>query len=154
VPASEELKKMAKMLPVWKEDDKALEDLSEADMAPVMLEFLRVYECSLREREMYLSIYILRDEDGSGSLLFGDYVDRKEEQDQQIHRELIIARATLERILGLMGGYDRLRPLALDIECIKRASLDLRNVLGLAADASSCMPKSWDTHGSLRDLPE
>ncbi len=62
------------------------------------------------------------------------------------------ARPTLERTLSIIGGLDRLNLLKLDIECLRRASLDLRNTLGLVAEAASCMPRSWDVRGSLRDM--
>lgn len=150
VPASEPLREMAAGLPAYRD----AENLSETDMAPVLLEFLRVYECSMKQQEEYAVVYIPREFASGGFMGLGNYLSKKAEQKQTMQDELRVSRTALERTLGLIGGYDRLRPLALDIECIKRASLDLRNVLGLAADASACLPRTWDTHGSLRDLAE
>lgn len=150
VPATTELREIAGYLPGYREGNK-LEELNESDVGAVMLEFLRVYECSMLERKSYLLIRIPQEE---GPMMSWELLDIKKEQEATIDRELDVSRATMEKTMALVGGYDRLRPLALDVECIKRASLDLRNVLGLASDASSCLPKVWDTHGSLRDLPE
>lgn len=150
VPATTALREIAAYLPGYREGNK-LESLNEADIGAVMLEFLRVYECSMLERKSYLLIRIPQEE---GTMMSWELLDIKKEQEQKIDDELNVSRATMEKTMALVGGYDRLRPLALDVECIKRASLDLRNVLGLASDASSCLPKAWDTHGSLRDLAE
>lgn len=151
VPASQALRRVASELPAY---SNSLGNLSEVDMAPVLLEFLRVYECSMKQREEYLSIYVPREFSRTETMSLGDFFEEKARQKKIMDEEMRVSRPALERTLGLISGYDRLRPLALDIECIKRASLDLRNVLGLASDASSCLPRIWDTHGSLRDLKE
>lgn len=150
VPASEPLQALAATLPAYRD----AESLTEVDMAPVLLEFLRVYECSMKQRKEYLSVYIPREYSPNTFMRLGDFFAAKSVQNDIMEKEMRVSRLALERTLGLIGGFDRLRPLSLDIECIKRASLDLRNVLGLASDASSCLPRAWDTHGSLRDLQE
>lgn len=148
LPASIELRTVAQMIPQWRQI--GIAKLTEADMSSVLLEFLRVYECSMNEREEFLSVLIPREQNRP---LQRDEFNKLKEADVSImNDERLIARPTLNRTLSLVGGYDRLRPLALDIECIKRASLDLRNVLGLAADASACLPRIWDAKQSLRDL--
>jgi len=151
VPASDELKEIAASLPGYYKDLSKLGSVTETDIGPVLLEFLRVYECSMRERQRLLPILVPKE--ATGAIYVGEYLESEGADIKIINEELAIARPTLERTLTIIGGYDRLRPLTLDIECIKRTSLDLRNVLGLAADASSCLPRVWDTHGSLRDLP-
>lgn len=151
---SPDLQETADMFPMGKRLV-AQKKLGEGDMATVLLEFLRVYECSLKEREQYLFTKIPLEEVGpEGVMDIGDLLTKEQEQRQLIARELAVSRPALEQTLSLLGGFDRLQPLSLDIECIKRTSLDLRNVLGLAADASSCLPKAWDTHQSLLNLPE
>jgi hypothetical protein len=40
-----------------------------------------------------------------------------------------------------------------DFECVRRASLDLRNVLGLLSEALSCAGRALDAKSSLRDPP-
>ena len=123
--------------------------LSELDFPVVLQELLRVYECSLLERQAFLPTLILQEH---GGMNHWEFLDQQAEENQAINSDLRIARPALERTLQIVGGYDLLRPLALDIECIKRTSLDLRNVLGLAAEVSTCLPRSWDGHDSLRDL--
>lgn len=150
IPPSGALRSMAEKLPAWKEDDR-LNRLSESDAGGVLMEFLRVYECSMNERSYYLSNKLL-DEEGSMNLF--DLQKKETEQRAIITRELDIARPAMARTLAIVGGFDRLAPLSVDIECLKRSSLDLRNVLGLAAEASACLPKAWDPHGSLRDLAD
>lgn len=140
------LRALAQQLAPWKTPEK-LATLSETDFGPVLLEFLRTYECSLHERNNFLPV--IR---SVGGVDRGEYERTIADDRRIIQRELLVSRPTLERLLTLVGAFDRLRPLSTDIECIKRASLDLRNVVGLTADAVSCMPRIWDARGSLRDI--
>ncbi len=150
---------LASMLPEWG----GTREVSEADLAAVLLEYLRVYECSLQQRGQFLSVFILREQgqfttqpDGS-EIQFMPSPDLTKEQEKEstiISHELATARPILERTLAFLGGIDRLRPLSAELECLKRASLDLRNATGLLAESASCMPKIWDARGSLRDLPD
>lgn len=151
---TDELQSLASTLPPWKG-----KKVSELELAPVLLEYLRTYECSLQEKKYFLYLSPLEQESGASSepakdLPLGDYVTQVTEESEIIERELASARPILERTLTLAGGLDRFRPLAMDVECINRASLDLRNVLGLTAEASACMPRIWDARGSLRDPPQ
>lgn len=57
----------------------------------------------------------------------------------------------LERTLHTMRSFDGNYGAARNIWCYELASLDLRNELGLVADATSCMPKIWDAVTSLHD---
>jgi hypothetical protein len=151
VPATEQLRKMAGMLPAWREPER-LASLNETDMGPVLLEFLRVYECSMKEREAFLTVTIQNElQEWTGIM---EFEKKKDEEKAIMAKEIAVSRETLNRTLGIVSGYDRLRPLSLDIECLKRASLDLRNILGLASDASACLPRITDTHQSLRDLAD
>ena len=152
------LKDLADQLPEWGPS----RDLSEADLGPVLLEYLRVYECSLVQRGQFLNVFIVREKGTKSTQTNGtelQVIDRSDltAQEQKetaiIQRELDTARPTLERALAFLGGIDRMRPLTAELECLKRASLDLRNNTGLMAEAASCMPKVWDARGSLRDLP-
>lgn len=147
IPASDALMKMAEMIPAWKD---RTNELYESDMQVVLLEFLRVYECSMDEKGLFLPVTLTQQE----GMERGAFTNTMNETRTTIAHEKTIARETLERTLGLVNGYDRLQPLTIDIECLKRSSLDLRNVLGLASDISSCLPRIWDAKGSLRDLKE
>lgn len=159
VKPSKELTELAEKLPEW--GTTRTEELSEVDLAPVLLEYLRVYECAIEERSSFLGLIIV-DERGRTTeengvvrktLSRSDLNAEQERQSAVIARELTVSRITLERTLSFLGGIDRLRPLSVELECLKRTSLDLRNTLGLASEAMSCMPKMLDARGSLRDLP-
>lgn len=153
------LRELAESLPPWK-DEEALNKLSEADIGTVLLEYLRIYECSLNERRNNVLALRVQKESASEGSSTGLLTDRgeidteKELQENIIERELLIAKPTLERTLTVIGGQDRLRPLSVTIECLKRASLDMRNVLGLNAQVAACMPRARDARGSLRDLAD
>ncbi len=157
---SEQLRFLAEQLPEW--GSSRTEDLSEADIGPVLLEWLRVYECSLFQRSKFLSTTIVKEmgterELSDGTMIQtipdGDFTREQLRQRDIIATQILVSRPALERTLAFMGGADRLRPLSAELECLKRASLDLRNATGLTAETASCMPKIWDARGSLRDLP-
>lgn len=158
VKPTDELRELAESLPPW-QSEKAREDLSETDIGPVLLEYLRTYECSLSERRNFLSVIIPREWRTSSSskpstLTWGNTNQSTLEQQRHIDYEMLLSRPTLDRTLLLVGGHDRLRPLSLDIECLKRVSLDIRNIMGLVSQASACMPRIRDARGSVRDLPD
>lgn len=157
---SSALSALAAKLPEW--GPSRAGELSEADLGSVLLEHLRVYECALYRREQFLEVFIIREQGTTETVGDEDIQtipspDLSQEQQRQqalIEREIKTARPTLERAISYLGGIDRLRPLTAELECLKRASLDLRNATGLMAESASCMPKAWDARGSLRDLPE
>jgi len=155
------LSALAAQLPEWGASRAGR--LSEADIGPVLLEYLRVYECALYERERFLvptvqdeKEKVETDEDGNETRTIDrtELVNEKDRQQKILTEELLTARPALERTIAFLGVIDRLRPLSAELECLKRASLDVRNVTGLTAEAASCMPKMWDARGSLRDLSE
>ena len=130
------------------------------DVGPVLLEYLRTYECALNERKNFIGIIVPKENASNAGqnvsvsmdrILYNDTTD---EQRSTIDHELAVSRATLNRTLTIIGGEDRLRPLSLDIECLKRVSLDIRNITGLISQASACLPRIRDARGSLRDLPD
>jgi hypothetical protein len=145
------LQALAAQLPPW-EDHATLVTLSEGDIGAVLLEYLRIYECALQNRALSLAPDIAKDITKDGRWELGKFVTEHPKQEQKIQKELTLARRALHRTLALLGGIDRLRPLSTSLECLQRASLDLRNVLGLAADTTACLPRIWDARGSLRDL--
>ncbi len=147
--ASGELQALASTLEPWKK-----RTVSELELAPVLLEYLRIYECSLDEKRYFLTTEQQKSSASSAGtqLGYGSFISGKTEDEIMIRRELATARPILERTLSIVGGLDRLKPLAMDIECLKRASVDLRNGMGLVAEAAACMPRAIDARGSLRDL--
>lgn len=150
VKPTQDLRDLAGQLPPW-QDSQKLQSLSEADIGPVLLEYLRVYECALNERNNFKMIKIQQEKNGGNDFTNATEASREE---GIIDHELAIARPALDRTLQIVGGADRLRPLALDIECLKRTSLDIRNILGLVSQVSACLPRVRDARGSLRDLPD
>jgi hypothetical protein len=156
---SSALSSLAARLPEW--GPSRAGELSEADLGPVLLEHLRVYECALHERERFVTVFAqdeisekTTDENGKVTEVTDRMALTKEQERQKkiITEEILTARPALERTIAFLGGIDRLRPLSAELECLKRASLDLRNATGLMAEAAACMPKIWDARGSLRDL--
>ena len=136
---------------------------TQADTVPVLLEYLRVYECSLVERSMSLPVEIWREETDRRGLLpggldanpffFMTFWETWGKQSQDIRRELAISRPTLQRVLEFMGTIHMTRMFEQDAECIQRASLDIRNAIALSADAAACLPRIWNAKDPLRDLP-
>lgn len=155
-----DLRALAAILPPWNPEKQKsarfLENLSEADIGSVLLEHLRVYECALKERKKNLMQEVRTDLDNNPDVpkpvTMSQVLNQTSKEQKQIGDELVAARVALNRTLTIIGSLDRLRPISLELECIQRASLDLRNVLGLAADTTACLPRMWDTRGSLRDL--
>ena len=152
VQPSAELLAIAKDLPPWRKGSDLLA-LSEMDMGAVLLEYLRVYECSLKEHLLFMPGYLERDLRVTPNLNLEDvYTVEDPKRRRQIQDELVLARKAIERTLAVTGSADRLRPLDTNFECLQRSSLDIRNILGLAADTTACMPRVWDARGSLRDI--
>lgn len=150
VAGSGPLQSLASRLAPWKN-----RAASELELGPVLQEYLRTYECALQEKRYFLPTSRQSSSSSQGPELgYGRFVSEEQDDASVISRELASARPLLERTLSIVGGMDRLQPLSLDIECIRRASLDLRNTLGLTAEAAACMPRAWDVRGSLRDLKE
>lgn len=161
VQPSSALKNLAARLPEW--GPSRVATLSEADMSSVLLEYLRVYECSLLQRGQFLNVFIVQEESTVQTLPDGSEIQvipraklsgEQARQRKIITHEIETARPILERTISFIGGIDRLRPLSAELECLKRASLDLRNATGLMAETASCMPKIWDARGSLINLSD
>lgn len=154
----EPLKTLARSLAPWqKEEDIA--KLKQSDMSLVLIEYLRVYECALLEYSAFEAPLIVKEktqEAGPGGILqaytYAKLLVDLLERAAVILSELKTARPTLYYTLNLISSYDRLRPLQAEIECVQRASLDIRNMTALTAEASACLPRVWSTKDPLRDL--
>ncbi len=157
-PAPPLLGDIAKKLEPWMENETVF---GQSDTTPVLLEYLRVYECSLAERTTQLPVEIWREETERRALLpgglaanpflFTKLFEEWYKQNREIQIELKVARPTLERVLGFMGTVQMGRVLSQDTNCMQRASLDIRNAIGLAADTASCMPRIWNAKDPMRD---
>lgn len=145
---------IAAQLSPW-QDSQNLARLSEQDFGAVLLEFLRVYECALKQQRTFIDTNIVEDAPlfSNLPLQWGEFGAERKRRETIIQQQLLIARTALNRILMTTGSLDRLRPFLLDLECIERSSLDLRNVLGLVSESAACLPRVWDARGSLRDPP-
>lgn len=135
--------------------------LQSSDIAPVLLEYLRVYECSLAERTTTLDIWHEETERRNGlpggldanPLTYASLFEAWFEQGKEIREELRIARPTLERALALIGTIQMTRAIEQDSECIQRAGVDIRDAIALSADTASCLPRIWNARDPLRDPP-
>lgn len=162
-PATGALRALAAELPPWKSEMRVL-TLTEQQMTGVLLEYMRVYKCSLFEYAeaaqspavvWWFAADHLTDEPGE------EYVDDITAYatsaplaiNRLVNREIATAEEAMERTIAFVGGIDRLHAGDVDFECVRRASLDLRNVLGLLSEALSCAARSLDAKSSLRDPP-
>ena len=150
--------------------------LGQLDVGTVLLEYLRMYECALVERSLFLITDTLTQErereermkelksETSGNALeallkvlkrrpmnWTSYLHFVIRDRQIILNELITARRSLNRTLTFLSGFNRMKPIDMELKCLQQASLDVRNGLALAADASSCLSRIWNAKDVLRD---
>ncbi len=69
----------------------------------------------------------------------------------RIQSEKERARLAVLRTFHTLRSFELNYAYVKQLVCFQRASLDLRNELGLLADTTSCMPKIWDALTSLHD---
>lgn len=138
---------LARKLAPWQKKNPTL-----SEAPSVLLEHLRVYECSLSEWNRFSFGSQVA---GSSSSSVGTRIDtsfhRQAREQKLIQNELSIARPSLHRTLSYVGSALRLHPLSQNMDCLVRASADLRNVLGLAAETSMCLPRTWDVRQTLQN---
>ncbi len=160
VEATDEERMLALRLSPWK-DGAAL---TASDFSAVVLEYLRAYTCTLNGRASMMMSEVAWDaeeEDKLGSfdlfepgsedpLLYTIAMEARREE-LLVKEELAIAPRTVHRLLRYVAALDRLRPVEASLRCLERASLDIRNILALNADASACM-EARKGQSSLRDL--
>jgi hypothetical protein len=80
-----------------------------------------------------------------------DLAVRPEFLEQRITFERGRARTAYEHTLMALRSYELAHPVLQPLLCYLRASNNLKNELGLLADAISCMPRVWDSLTSLHD---
>lgn len=154
------LEDLASKLPPWEDSDDR-DRLTRFDLDKVLLEYLRVYECSIIEFRSALEFDTAVEEfDRAGITdMFMDYfapelLEDAFERSLLIERERLVARRALHRTLTLIGAFDRLRPLEIELECAQRVTLDIRNAMSLTAEVSSCYPRVWNAKDPLRDFED
>lgn len=150
IAASESLKSLAR--------DLGETDASAEEMPALLLQFLERYECALVEESL---IAELRAEESALQQFAGaedqDYAVTDLQAASQLEQraiavELLAARPAMHRTLTYLSGRGRFDSLNGALQCLIGATLDIRNALDLAAEASSCMPRIWDARTSLRTL--
>lgn len=150
--ASGPLRQLASRLPQW---EKRTDDLFESDMPQVLLDYLEAYGCALEYRAHAVYQMMLGKEDETTGEYLSYFETAKNAQRwlKEKNLRLASARESIRRSLVLALGVNKLRPLDQIFTCLNRASKDLRNLTGLAAEAGSCIPvRTWDARGLLRTL--
>ena len=173
--ATDALQTLADKLEPWKsaegkpDGDKEPVTLSQAPS--ILQEYLRVYECALYEYGTKLpenTQQTLKEEakakakdngepvpsDDNIILKKEDIVLRGFSNNDQITYEISRSRQALRDSLLLLSRGRPSSALGGHLECLQRISLDLRNIMGLAAEAGSCIPKSWNARDVLHDYKD
>lgn len=124
------------------------------DIAVELLEWLHTYECALRQQESTLGIQSAAHagDPTDPQVNIKELTEEQRRRSEFISQERTVARLALHRTLILTGGMNRLQPLTNEIRCLTEASFKLRNVFGLLGDSLSCISRSTDAFGSVRDL--
>lgn len=152
------------------------ERLRYADIGRVLTEYLDAYECALYEYKLWndLGVEYIKEateeqkkqssssssagEDSGGWFLnkvdFFTLGEKILERDDLVDHQLAIARPALEKSLQYIANIIRLRPMEAELLCVQRASMDIRNVMALSAEASACLPRTWNAKEVLRDYEE
>jgi hypothetical protein len=135
--------------------------------ASVLGEYMREYECKLSELQQQSLALVSSGDDidepctettssaGTSSscppVSGYDVFERTGAYQQRLQEERTIARTALERTFETLRSFETNYAVAVDLVCIQRLSLDLKNEMSLLADSVSCMPKIWDAVTSLHD---
>lgn len=155
------LSEVASQMEPWKSGTEFYEE----DMMPILSAYLETYECALRAyRARHYgellrqasalprtnSVFPFPSLNSAGSPLLPPLVAQWFKEVPLIEHELALARPALQRTFTYLNGQDRLRALDINLTCLERASLDIRNSMSLAAEASACFPsRIWDSRGGL-----
>ena len=150
-PASGALQSLASLLPGFKG---RAGQLSEMDIGAVLIEWLRVYECAMKEEATFVAPHVEQEfiKHSVKDATYGNHALEVKRRIAYIENALRSGRALTERLMTLIGGFSRLRPLAAELTCLERTSADIRNNLALLGDASTCLPRALNARGSLRDF--
>ncbi len=150
IEASAALQALANTLPRWQG-----KRITENDIEAVLLDYLDTYECTLRtELRNLVSESVDQASSRGRDLDYGQLGSDLWGGREEIRRQAESARESVRRTLTILAGINRMAPLDNIFTCLDRASRDLRNDLGLVAEASQCIPvRTWDARGQLRALP-
>lgn len=156
IPPGDKLLALAQQLPAWQKEA-GQGGLSRHDIAPVLQEYLRLYECALVERNFFLPTEVVSElrsvytRLGISPLEWSEVFTEFLDQRRKIGREVALARPILNRVLTTISGMERFQLLEAEVECLQRASIDARNAVAISAETASCLPRIWDSKDPLRD---
>ncbi len=144
--ASDPLKALAQDMPKWKDAP-----IDESDMAQILLDYLETYGCAERSR----ADTILNEVTGTAGIGYEQIGTATKKRMDDAQAQLDATREAMKRTLQLLIGRSKLQPLDRSFTCLNRSSKDIRNIFGLLAEESACVPvRTWDTKTSLRDLSQ
>ncbi len=143
--------------------DLEVDGVTQENMAAILLQYLGAYECALQTESFVTEPQVsadlerrIREQTGGrttsvnitalGNAFNQEHID--------IQRQIDLSRIALHRTLVYVSGYGRLQPLGGAVQCLLGATVDIRNALDLAAEASACMPRIWNARGSLRTISD
>ncbi len=144
--ASDALQSLAKQLPAW-----ADVSIDESDMPQILLDYLEAYGCAERARSDNILNEVLQDKSIANT--YDKISEEVKSRQDDAQTKLDATRETMKRVLQLLIGRSKLQPLDRSFTCLNRASKDIRNIFGLLAEESACIPeRTWDAKTPLRDL--
>ncbi len=143
-----------------------VEPPTESDMPAVLTAYLRAYTCALQERERELFQSVTAEafdghdeafemdphEGGDEDLSLTAILDEVGAELLLIKEELRTVGPALARTLQYVTNRDRFSMIGTNMVCLERASLEIRNIMGLNAAVSACLPRAWDARDPLRDI--
>jgi hypothetical protein len=151
MPPSPKLQAMAKKLPGLSKNDKKA---GFSSFVPILAEYQRVYECRMLELTEGRIGAVLEGQDTSASSEPGsnaEVIDRATSLTALLVSERHTSRLALERTFNTFRSFELAAPMNIELNCLQREAVDLRNALSLLADTASCMPKIWDAVTSLHE---
>lgn len=152
MPPSPKLKKMAKALPGLSAQDKKAEFSS---FIPIITEYQRVYECRLYELTEGRIDIVQEGQDESSSAEGAksnfETAQRITSLTQRLADERRTSRIALEHTFNTFRSFELAAPMNIELNCLQREALDVRNAMSLLSDAASCLPKIWDAATSLHE---
>jgi hypothetical protein len=158
IPMPGAARAIALRLPAWRY---AWRDRSGSATYELLLDYLEAYGCTLQAKSHLIGEQIQNARrlppPASSSVMnrpppsYDVYIRDTPQWTENETIDMQTNREALQRSLALLMGINRFSPLNNAFTCIDRASKDLRNVLGLVGNTSTCMPgRTWDVRGMLR----
>jgi hypothetical protein len=137
----------------------AAADVTFVKFPDVVADFQRLYECKLSEFDASWSTTVVAQgydrydssaQKGKPITQFTE-TPRIVEFQNSLHEEVELTRLALQRSLLTLRSLELGAPINVELNCLEREMLDMRNELSLLADASACFPRIWDAATSLHE---